>query len=210
MTQNQMDPRELRTLDLVELARAGDAGATEEIYARYADRVRKIVRMRLHREQRALHDSGDVLQKVFIDAFRNLGNFTMETDSSLIRWLAAMARNRVGGLERFDRAEKRDRGREVRIESRGDDGATRRLPLLANLRTPSMEIGREEEAEFVRECIAELDERYREVVVLRDYVQASWAEIAEELGSPSPEAARALYDRALNKLGAALRKRGIE
>ncbi|MFT7670820.1 MAG: RNA polymerase sigma factor (sigma-70 family) [Planctomycetota bacterium] len=204
------ETRDLQTLDLVRLAKQGHGDAVSEIYARYSNRVRKIVRMRLGREQSLLDDSADILQRVFVDAFRSLDRFTMNDDSSLIRWLATFAKYRILEVRRFERAACRDRRLEVPLETPTDDGGVRELPLLANLPTPSMEVGRAEEAEAVRGCIAALDERCREVIIQRDYMQSSWADIAEDLGSPSAEAARALYDRALNKLGAELRRRGIE
>ena len=191
------------------LAQQGHGDAMNEIFARYSDRVRKIVGMRLGSEMRAVEDSGDILQKAFVDAFRNLDRFTMRDESSLLRWLATIAKNRILESQRSGLAARRDRRREVPIEAPDGAGGVRSLPLLANLCTPSMEIGRAEEAGTVRDCISSLPERYREVIIQRDYVQSSWAEIAEELDFPSPDAARALYDRGLNKLGAELRRRGI-
>ncbi|MFT5284573.1 MAG: RNA polymerase sigma factor (sigma-70 family) [Planctomycetota bacterium] len=209
MTNPQADARELQTLDLVRLAQQGHDEAMNEIFARYSDRVRKIVGMRLGKGSRLDEDSGDILQMAFADAFKGLDRLTMHDESSLLRWLATIVKNRILESKRSSHAARRDRRLEVPIEAPNQDGEVRSLPLLANLRTPSMEVGRAEEAGTVRDCIASLPEKYSEVIIQRDYVQSSWAEIAEELDFPSPDAARALYDRGLNKLGAELRRRGI-
>jgi DNA-directed RNA polymerase specialized sigma24 family protein len=58
----------------------------------------------------------------------------------------------------------------------------------------------------VQAALAQLSERHRELILLRDYAGSSWEAIADELGLPSPDAARMLHARALVKLGALLRK----
>jgi len=197
--------RDLQTVDLVRLTREGHEDAAKQLFERYGDRVLKIVRMRLGREQRISMDSVDVRQQVFAEAFRTMDNFTMHDESSLIRWLAVMVKHRILGARRHDHSDKRDRRLEVSL-----DANTAPLPIPAALPTPSMEVGRAEEAEVVRDCIAQLEERHREVVLLRDYSHASWEVVAEELGLPSAGAARMMHGRALQKLGQLMRQRGLE
>jgi hypothetical protein len=48
------------------------------------------------------------------------------------------------------------------------------------------------------------------VALLRDYAGTPWEEVARELGLQSPAAARMMHARALTKLGALLRARGVE
>ena len=48
-----------------------------------------------------------------------------------------------------------------------------------------------------------------ELILLRDYAGSSWEEIAAEVDAPSAAAARMMHARALAKLGALLRARGL-
>ena len=57
------------------------------------------------------------------------------------------------------------------------------------------------------DCVRELGERQREVVLLREYGHASWSEIAAELDAPSIAAAQELYRRATIRLAEGLRRR---
>ena len=45
-------------------------------------------------------------------------------------------------------------------------------------RGPVTSVSAREEAEIVEECIAELPEEYREIIVLRDYVGYGWEDVA--------------------------------
>ena len=59
---------------------------------------------------------------------------------------------------------------------------------------------RREALDQVGDCLAELREDYRQVILLRDVEGASWKEIAARLGAPSPDAARMLRGQALARL----------
>jgi RNA polymerase sigma-70 factor, ECF subfamily len=56
--------------DLLRQATAGDQQALAALFARYRDRLRKTVRLRLDRRLSGRIDTSDVLQDVFLDVAR--------------------------------------------------------------------------------------------------------------------------------------------
>ena len=195
------------TIDLVQRAREGSGDAREELFARYGDRVLAIVRARLGRRLRANVESRDILQDALAEAVGGLERFEMRDDSSLIRWLATLVEHQITAKADYWGAAKRDPGREVAREGVDEEGGD--LPLPADDPSPSMVVGASEEAETVIDCIRGLPERQRELILLRDYSGASWQEVADAVGAPSPGAARMLHARAVARLGKLLRERGL-
>ena len=72
---------------------------------------------------------------------------------------------------------------------------------------PGSSISAREEAGIVEECIADLPEKYREIIVLRDYVEYAWEDVAREHGRPSVDAARMMHAKAMVELDKRMRGR---
>ena len=79
---------------LVERAKSGKRGAFDELYARFIPLVNGIVLSRVPHP-----DSEDVVQEVFISAFKSLGS--LRDENAIGPWLARIARN--GAAEYFRR-----------------------------------------------------------------------------------------------------------
>jgi len=171
--------------------------------------VLQIVRMRLGNKLRERVDSMDITQLVLEDAFKQIDRLEMHDDSSLLRWMAKMIENRIRNEAKFHVAAKRDAAREVQLDA-PRSGSMGHIDVMGALPTPSVEVGRAEQVHEVQSAIAELPDRYREAVLLRDYTGAEWKDVAAEIDVATPDAARMLYSRALAKLGEILRQRGIE
>jgi RNA polymerase sigma-70 factor (ECF subfamily) len=197
------------TRELVELSRAGRAEAREELFERYSARVLHMVRMRLGAKLRERLESVDIVQNVMAEAFGRLGDFEMREESSLVNWLARMVQSNICNQANYFQAAKRDVNAEVAADAREPEGGPS-TPLYGKLPTPSLEVGRTEEVELIREAIASLPERYREAILLRDYAGARWQDVADEIGVDSADAARLLHSRAVSKLGEVLRGSGLE
>lgn len=197
------EPAPRPTEALVTGAKAGDAAALEELLVRYGPRALGIVRIRMGERVRAAFESADLVQEALADALAALPRFEMRGESSFIRWLAVIVEHRIRGrLDHLDAA-KRSGLREVSLE--GLPG-----PPATSAPSPSAWAGAREERTAVEEAVAELPERYRELIALRDYAGASWEEVARETGASSPAAARMAHARALTRLGRRLRERGLE
>lgn len=190
------------SLDLLRRGQQGDRQALEALVARYQDRVRRLVSIRMGAQFRGLLDSLDLAQETWMAALRALPDFEPRDHGSLIRWLARIAENQV--LDAADRvhAARRDRRR----EQPAGEGTLGGLPPAPGP-TPSEDAGRRELRAAYDECVAGLPETWREVVLLRDYALLDWPEIGEQLGRPGVRATQELYRRAQLRLGETLRRR---
>lgn len=121
-------------------------------------------------------DAEEVAQEAFLKAFRGLRGFRRE--SQFATWLFRIAVNEARMRLR--------RRREVSLESvfpDDEEGGDYTPTMLADWREiPSDALLREETRRFVREAIAALPERYREIITLRDVNGLNIAETAEILG----------------------------
>lgn len=162
--------------DLVQRAGQGDTSAFRELYERYHDRVYRYAHVRLGHPEEAR----DVMQEVFLAAWRGLPRFRYEHEGSFPAWLFGIARNVIGTHRRKARA-------------------TLSLPLEALV---------DHEVEFEGGAIsrralhvelARLPAGQREVLVLRFLVGLRTREVAAVLGK-SEGAVTALQLRGLRRL----------
>lgn len=200
------------TVELVRRTQAGESEARDELFRRYGPRVLVIARTRLGARLRRQLESDDILQEALLEALRGLERFEMRDESSLIRWLAQLVEHRITARASYHGAAKRS----ARIASLGEDSTISGAPdsdgpsrdPSALHPGPRTELEQGEESAALQAALAELPERQRELVLLRDYAGVSWEEVAQEVGAPSAAAARMLHARALVRLGALLRARG--
>ena len=181
------------TVELIARARSGDRAATDALFAHYADRIRRIVRVRLGPALRAWTESGDLVQETLLAALCDLPRTQIRSEYELLDWLAGIATNRVRELADYLRAQKREvaRVRPLGVEQ---------LTAATSRSSPSEQAFRAEIRAILDEALAELPSDYREVVLLRDYLGAAWPEIARALSTPTVHAAQQLHQRAWLKV----------
>ena len=150
-------------------------------------------------------DSVDILQETFLDAVRMFDRFEVQSESSLIRWLAKIAELRVREAVQKLKAAKRDAAREERFERAGSTESQVVHPAGTGP-SPSMEVAGREEKELFEACLEHLPEDYREAILLRDFAGAPWEEVAQALDKPSAGAARMLHARAMAELASVYRR----
>lgn len=196
-----------RSLDLVQQAQAGDREALNRLFARYYERVRRIVRLRLGRRLRETVESGDILQETFVHAVRAFENFEVRDEASLIAWLSRLAERQIIAQADYHGAKKRDHKKNVPLQASSESG-TFEVAYLDDQTRPLEHLADAEQAGIVEGCIAELSEDYRELILLRNYAGASWEAVAEETGRPSAAAARMMHARAMVELGRLVRQAG--
>jgi RNA polymerase sigma-70 factor, ECF subfamily len=172
---------------LVEAAREGDAQASHELYVRYRDRVFNLAAYTLGDRVQA----EDVLQNVFMKAFRALSKFRCE--SSFATWLYRITinechdhhRSRTAAWVSFEE-----------IQGSGED-------LDQNSVTEQSHARRESRA-IIQQAVSQLPAKLRAVVALRYAEELSYEEIALVLGcAPGTVASR--LSRALAELQSRLR-----
>jgi RNA polymerase sigma-70 factor, ECF subfamily len=194
------------TIDLLRRAQSGNAEALNRLFARYYERVRRIVRLRLGTRLRQRVESSDILQETFIAAVDGFDRFEMRDEASFINWLARIAERQVLAAADYHIAQKRNPAREVPIHKDEDQSDIGIDPVASGLIPPDL-LARAELTRMIEECLQELREDYRELIILRNYAGASWEVVAEQTGRPSAAAARMMHAKAIVELGKALRRR---
>jgi RNA polymerase sigma-70 factor (ECF subfamily) len=156
-------------LESLRLLVSGDQGAAARLYDRHSRALYSLI-------LRILGDEGeaeDVLQEVFVQAFRQAGRYDASR-GAVAAWLLMMARSRA-----IDRL----RTRRTRVEGRtGEVQVLNDLPD-AQPDAASVIIG-EEQTRLVRHALAELPLVQRVAIELAYYEGLSHTEIAERLEQP--------------------------
>jgi RNA polymerase sigma-70 factor, ECF subfamily len=184
---------------------AGDAEVLGELFTRYYDRVRRIVRVNMSPALQARVEPDDLVNSAMAKAFQIFERFEYREPASLINWLAAIALNKVR-----DRARKFDRRAEMELEALcGGGTSSAGFEPSASQTSPPDRVEREELRALVDECIARLSDEHREVILMRDYEGGSWRYVGERMGR-SDKAAHMLYVRAKMALVSELRREGVK
>jgi RNA polymerase sigma-70 factor, ECF subfamily len=146
---------------LVARCQVGDAAAFEELVERYQARLHYFLRRTLGGRAENLDD---VLQDVWLDVYRSLPK--LADPAAFPAWAYRIARNRAYG--EFRRVQ-----RSVTIDARADCEAPADEPD---------EFFAADEAELVHECLDEVSQEHREVLVLRFLEEMSYEDIADVVG----------------------------
>lgn len=198
------------TADLVQAAQRGDREALERLLARYYDRVRRTVSIRMGVRVRSWTDSVDIMTRTFLKALQKFDAFEMRDESSLLRWLVRIAEGMIRDAVDERNADRRNPDRESPIEFRSPSGTAVQAPLPDPATSITQAIGRSEDRELVDTAIAALAEADRELLLAYYYLDMSWEQIAEQAGELAPGAGKAERARAaevVRKRAAAARAR---
>lgn len=163
---------------LVERIRSGDEEAFAQLYRRFAPTINAVVLARVPRDE-----VQDIVQEVFISAFRNIGS--LKDANAVGPWLTKIARNRAAEFYR-----------RFRSSEELDEQMTR---------PPE----RRSEAAEVLKAIRSLNSSYGETLIMRLVEGMTAKEISERTGL-TPESVRVNLHRGMeklrNKLGLGKRK----
>ncbi len=202
-----MDDPMTRTWDLVHKAQRGDADALDRLFARYYERLRRAVRARIGEKLRRRLETEDILQPTFAKAFQNFDRFEMRHEGSLLHWLAEYAKRQI--LDAVDRenAGKRAPAKPLQPIDGSSDVPAMQVPDPAT--APIDRAARGERDHAIEQCLDQLPEHYRTVIVLRSFDGLEWTEVAARMGKNTDSAARELHKRALLELTRLLHRRGV-
>ncbi|MDP2052920.1 MAG: RNA polymerase sigma factor [Acidobacteriota bacterium] len=180
------DPSATSTIQLVAMAKSGDAEALSRLLDRFLPRLTRWASGRLPRWVRDLSDTDDLVQDTLVRTVRSLNTFEMRGEGAFQAYLRQAILNRV-------KDEARGRARRPHRDELADDllfsGAS---PLEATIGQQTME--RYERA------LRLLEPEAREAVIARVEMGCSYQEIADLIGKPSPDAARMTVSRAILRL----------
>jgi len=181
---------------LVEALRAGHEWAFEAVIRTYGGRLLAVARRICRNDE----DARDVLQSAYLCAFRSIAGF--EGSSQLSTWLHRIVVN--SALMRL-RTQKRkpEESIEDLLPSFQEDG--HHVEQFSEWTLPADRlIEREQTRQMVRECINQLPESYRQVLLLRDIEELSTDETAQLL-STTPTAVKVRLHRARQALSTLIR-----
>lgn len=184
------DEEDDSTVHLLERVRAGDQSALDELFARHLPLLERWATGRLPRWARGNVDTSDLLQETMLETFKRLDGFEPRGKGALLAYLRQAFLNRLRNQLRKSMT----RPLPQELDSRIPDEAT--SPLEAAIRGETFE--------RYEAGLAQLDLDERDAIVMRVELGFSYAEIADAVDKPSPDAARMFVARAIVKLARAM------
>ncbi|HEX9188556.1 MAG TPA: sigma-70 family RNA polymerase sigma factor [Vicinamibacteria bacterium] len=179
--------------ELVEACQAGEASAFDVLVGRWEDRIRGAAYRFLGSEEEAR----DVAQEAFLKAYRSLAGFKREARFS--SWLYQIATNLCR-----DRLRRRKTRATVSLEELDGGG-----PAMVETRPGADDLLLARDlARAVRLAVESLPEEQREVVILKEYQDLTFLEIAQALDVPVSTVKTRLY-RGLGQLRRRLEREGV-
>jgi len=181
---------------LVELALTENPDAFGEIVKRWERKMFALCFGMLAREDEAK----DAVQETFIAAYRNLKNF--RGDSKVSSWLHRIAVNQCLTTKRRQK---------TRSESFLDDeeNVEDRVFVAPSRQMPSLTSEQNEKLFFVRQAVYSLSVDLRQIIVMKEFEEMTFQEIAETLELPLSTVKSRLYT-ALKQLRMKLEKTQLE
>ena len=179
---------------LVEAFQSGDLGAFDSLVRRWDRKIQGAI----YRIMGAEDEARDICQETFLKAYRGLDSFKRESRFS--SWLYQIALNLCR-----DRMRRRRGRTTVSLDELDDEGAA----LVSRGRPSALELVEAGDlSRTVAAAVASLPEEQREVIVLKEYQDLTFVEIAEALGVPLSTVKTRLY-RGLGLLRERLEREGI-
>jgi RNA polymerase sigma-70 factor (ECF subfamily) len=180
---------------VVDRIRAGDGQAFDTVVRQYAERMHAVARGLLGPGE----DSADAVQDALLAAYRSISSF--KGDAKLWTWLYRVLVNACLSIRRSRRRRRvislHDLPRRIREDGRAAiPGSRKHEPAFARAERAEMQAR-------VRDCIARLPPRYREVLLLRDIEELDTDQTAQRLAT-SPSTVKTRLHRARQALGALL------
>jgi RNA polymerase sigma-70 factor (ECF subfamily) len=172
---------------LVEAFRRGEEKAFDEIVRRYQRQVANIIYLTLG--SRAEVD--DLSQDVFVRIYRSLDRF--EFDSSLYSWIYRITVNLC-----IDEIRKKKIRKFIPLDFLADKKLEQEKRASAAM-TGSDQLLQKEKSETIRKALEKLSPVHRTVILLREYQDLSYGEIAKTLRI-SPQAVKSRIFRAREEL----------
>lgn len=204
-----MDRQVAESIQLLRHAQSGDQQALNDLYARYGERLRTVVRFRLGSRLRSRLESCDVVQDALMKALPRIPNSEFATSGAFFHWLTSIVENHIRDLADHFAADKRNVGRETPLEVRRHIEESNHGPIdaLATTGTPSLMAMRVEALAQLEQAVDALPDEQREALLLVRYEGLALAEAGEQMNR-TPDAVRMLVARALVRLGKILGAHG--
>jgi RNA polymerase sigma-70 factor (ECF subfamily) len=206
-------PADDRLIDehaLAAQAVAGDRVALERLLLAHYDRLTRIIQPKLPPRLQSTQAVEDILQQTFLQAFRDVHNFSPRPDASFGDWLSRIADNRL--LDAIKEHDRQKRGGDWhRVEGVANDDS-RLIPLLDLLSSeepnPSSVVARGEALHALQIALAGLEDDQRDAIQLHLLEGISLDGVATQLNR-TPNAIRGLIHRGKQKLRDAMGRASV-
>lgn len=157
--------------DLVRAAQQGELGAFEELVARHRDKIFARAYAMMRNEEEAI----DLSQEAWVKGWQRLAQFHGE--SSFGTWMTRIVINLCLDLLR---KQKRQRSESIEAMDADSGGVERHLPVVAVNPTEGLE--RTELRQRIDQALAQLSHEHRTVLVLHEFEEMEYKEIAQTMG----------------------------
>ncbi|MDZ7773839.1 MAG: sigma-70 family RNA polymerase sigma factor [Balneolaceae bacterium] len=165
--------KDLSDEDLMEHFQSGYEKAFDELVHRYKDRLHNFLFRYTHNHQ----DCEDLVQETFLRVYRSKHSY--ERIARFSTWMYTIALNLARSLYK-----KKKRMTMVTIHENPSDPEDRPMKLEDSDILPDQQLQEKMSIDMLEKALMELNEDFREVVVLRDIQQLAYDEIAEITDTP--------------------------
>jgi RNA polymerase sigma-70 factor (ECF subfamily) len=169
------------------------------------ERYRPLLRVQVRqlqfdpRLQRRL-DESDLVQEALLRAHQGLTDFCGDNEAALVKWLEQILANVLTDAVRREHAQKRDVALEQSLDAALEESSARLGEYLtANGVSPAEQAERQEQLLRLAAALERLPDDYRDVIIRRDLMAESMAQVAGHMGRTEKSVAGLLL-RARRKL----------
>jgi RNA polymerase sigma factor (sigma-70 family) len=180
-------------LELLVKAQSGDEDARNELLARYVPKLKRWARGRLPADMRTMQDIGDLVPDAIMNALLRLNSAEIRTEATLQTCLRRAVNNCIIDLCQ------RSAHRPIREEMPEDTVSYPQSPLDAAIGADAVE--------WYERALANLSDHEQEAIFLSVELGHDFEEIAAQLGTPTPDAARIAVNRAIARLVDEMRRK---
>ncbi len=195
--------------DWLDAARRGDGLALAKLLALHHPQLWARADARMDPALKAKTSPDDLLQEVYLQVYRLIGNFENRGPGAFLGWVQRILDRKLIDARRAAHRRLRDVDREIGAGCNASDSSYCNLldRLYADSGTPSRVVRRQEAVDALPACLVDLPEAQREVIRLRFIEGLCVADVARRLGK-SEAAVVALGQRALAALRTSMDRRG--
>lgn len=186
---------------LVERLQRGEQSALAELFERNRGRLSRMVSIRMDRRLKGRIDEADVLQEAFLTLCKKINSY--DAKMSPYVWMRLTVVDRLIALHRMHiQASKRDARREVSMsqKARPDESSAEIAATLADsFSSVGGKVARAEVSELIKSTLEDMEEKDREIIILRIFEGMTNLEAAQVL-ELTPNGASSRFSRAVERL----------
>ena len=189
-------PVEGETVKLLKRVQTGDRKSLEQLFERYAARVKQIVALHMKQPVSSLAEHDDIVQEALLRAYKRIESFALQSTGTFYSYMVRCVRAAIVDACRKERARKRG------------DGSVKsftEFKLVACIfpsgtPTPSAIISGKETEEQIEQALCNLSDKDRHLIMYRCLYGMTFGEISQKLGLGNQQTVRTALVRARRRL----------